>query len=119
MKLLELLDIHGIQTFAAGDMFANQPIDLGWRCSLRQARVNHYGFAASLGREIAFVADPDDLAVQAQREENLGRGRKQRDNAHARVTLAQSRTTLIGSVALENAPDLQRNVHKLRAVGVV
>src|SRR5215469_3513396 len=82
MKFLELLDIHGIQTFAAGHIFAHQPINLDRRSTLGQARVNHYGFAAGLRRKIAFMADANDLTVQPQREHNLRRRRQQRYDAH-------------------------------------
>ena len=75
MKFLELLDVHGVQTFAAGNIFANQPIDFDRRSSLRQARVNHYGLATGLRRKIAFMADADDLTVQTQREQNFRRRR--------------------------------------------
>src|ERR1700746_3819117 len=82
MKFLELLDIHGVQTFAAGNIFAPQPINLDRRSALGQARVNHYGLAAGLRREIAFMADANDLTVQPQREQNLRRRRQQRYDAH-------------------------------------
>src|SRR5437763_10091215 len=92
MKLLQLSDIHGVQTFAARNIFANQTINFRGRSFLRQTRMNHHGFGARLGRKIAFMADTGDLAVQAQREQNLRRRRKQRNNAHKNATLPQFKT---------------------------
>ena len=70
-EFFERLRIDGIETFAAGDVFANQPIDFRRRSILRDAGVNDYFFCAGLRGKVAFVADADDFAIEAQGEEDF------------------------------------------------
>src|SRR5438046_2698049 len=75
IESFKLVDIHCVQTLAAGDIFAHEPINLSRSSIMRQTRMNDYGFAASLRRKVAFVADARDFAIQVERKKNL-RGRR-------------------------------------------
>ena len=49
---------------------------------MRYSRLNDHSLGAGGGWEIAFVADADHFAVEAEGEEYLGGGGKEGDDAH-------------------------------------
>src|SRR5579859_246724 len=83
MEFFQLLRVHGVQTLAARDIFANQSIDFGWRSTVRQPRMNNHRLGARLRRKVAFVAHANDFTIQAQGKKNLRGRRQQRNNSHA------------------------------------
>src|SRR5215472_16789032 len=82
MEFFQLLHVHGIQTLTAGNIFTDQSINLRRRSAMWQAGMNDHRLGARLRRKVAFVADTNDFAVQAQSEENLRGRRQQRNDTH-------------------------------------
>ena len=81
-EFFQRLRVDGVKAFASGNIFPYQTIDLQRRCILGNARLNDDALVASLRREIAFMADANNLLVEAQRKQNL-RGRwQQRNDSH-------------------------------------
>jgi hypothetical protein len=71
----EHIAVHGVQTLAARDVIAYQAINLRGAGAVWQTRVNHGRLRLCARREIAFVANADNLSIEPQCEQHF-RGRR-------------------------------------------
>ena len=78
--------VHGVERAGAFELRLHPAVDLGARQRVAVDRAA--GDARQLvhgRREVALVAHADEVVEHAERGDDLGRGRQQRDDAHARV----------------------------------
>src|SRR5258708_24514100 len=74
--------IDGVQTFTAGNEFADDTVNLRRRSIVRNARADDDALVAHLRGKITFVADADDFLVEAEPKKDFRGGRQEGDNAH-------------------------------------
>src|SRR5258708_31836223 len=79
---LQCFRIYGVQTFTAGNEFADDTVNLRRRSIVRNARADADALVAHLRGKIAFVADADDFLVAPERKKDSRGGQQEGANAH-------------------------------------
>ena len=85
---------------------------LAWASGEVQRGTRHHGQRCGLRRVVAFVRAGDDLVTQAEREQRLGRARKQRDDPHAG---SPTRSTTCFNTSYGCAPSTRKRRPKMCA----
>src|SRR5271154_552815 len=74
--------VYRVGAFSFGDKIADQAIDFRRPRAFRDTRANDGGFRFRAWRIVAFVADPDNFAVEAKVKEDFGGRWDERDDTH-------------------------------------